>query len=195
MAGKKEQILDAALALFAEKGFDATSIDEIGMAINMKGPALYHYFKGKDALLDALLDRLNEYYEANFGSAEKIPAYPQNLQEFMAQSLGRLNFTIHDPQVKKVRRLLAMEQFRSEKLAKLASLHQLAAIESMNTVLFEKLIENGSVKPFDPKMLAFEFTAPVSLLIQVIDREPEREAEMMERVRAHMQHFAEVYGK
>ena len=194
MSGKKEEILKAALTLFAQKGFEASSIDEIGAAIKMKGPALYHYFKGKDALLDALTDMLEEHFSAGFGTAENLRDCPQNMDEFIAQTQERLNFTLHDPLIKKARRMLTMEQFRNEKLVRLAGLHQLTSVERLNGIITKKLIENGSLKPGDSEMLAFEFTAPISVLVQFIEREPEREAEYMQRIRAHMEHFARVYG-
>lgn len=109
-------------------------------------------------------------------------------------SLGRLDFTLHDPRIRKVRRLLAAEQFRNEKIRRLASLHQVTAVEALNRAILTRLMEAGKVKRCDPALLAFEFTAPVTVMIALIDREPEREEEAMARIRAHMAHFIEVYG-
>lgn len=192
---KREIILEAALTLFAEKGYDGVGVDEIAASVGMKGPALYHYFKGKEAILDALIQATSEHYNANFGSVDQIRHYPESLEELVAVSQKRLQFTIHDPRIKKVRRLYNMEQFRNETLGKLCSLHQLDAVEAMNRVCLEKLIEKGKVAAFDPKLLAFELTAPVSILVQRIDREPDQEEELWERIQQHLNHFVEVYGK
>lgn len=105
MKTKREMILDAALTLFAEKGFDGVGVDEIAEAVGMKGPALYHYFKGKEALLDALLEDIAEYYNTKFGTADCIVHFPGDLDEFINMSLTRVEFTIHDPQIKKMRRM------------------------------------------------------------------------------------------
>ena len=64
---KKEKILDAALTLFADKGYDGIGMDEIADAVGMKGPALYHYFKGKEAILNELIGEASGYYNKNFG--------------------------------------------------------------------------------------------------------------------------------
>ena len=52
----KERLLLSALELVSEKGSAATSVDEIAEKIGMKGPVIYKYFKGKDALLHELFD-------------------------------------------------------------------------------------------------------------------------------------------
>ena len=53
---RRAQILATAGALFARRGFAAVSIDEIGAAVGVSGPAIYRHFAGKDALLVAILE-------------------------------------------------------------------------------------------------------------------------------------------
>ncbi|MBQ5311280.1 MAG: helix-turn-helix transcriptional regulator [Oscillospiraceae bacterium] len=50
----RDKLIFAALDLFAQKGYEATSVDEIAGAIGIKGPNVYKYFKGKEGLLDAI---------------------------------------------------------------------------------------------------------------------------------------------
>ena len=57
---RSEQILRAGAALFAERGYGATSIDHIGAAAGIRGPAIYWHFKGKQALLAAMLTDVSE---------------------------------------------------------------------------------------------------------------------------------------
>ena len=52
----REKILDAARDLFGERGFDATSIAEIGVAAGISKSVLYHYFGSKAGLYRALLE-------------------------------------------------------------------------------------------------------------------------------------------
>ena len=44
----KERILEEALTLFAEKGYDGTGVDQIAECVGIKGPSLYKHFKGKE---------------------------------------------------------------------------------------------------------------------------------------------------
>ncbi len=53
---KRAMIRDAAAALFAERGFDGSSIADLADRCGMTKPALYHYFSSKEALLYEILD-------------------------------------------------------------------------------------------------------------------------------------------
>ena len=52
----KEKILDAALTLFAENGYDGTSVEQIANIVGIKAPSLYKHYKGKEDILNALID-------------------------------------------------------------------------------------------------------------------------------------------
>src|SRR5215213_1431687 len=51
----RQAFLDAALDLFAEKGYFGTSLRDVAAAVGVRESALYNYFPGKDALFEALL--------------------------------------------------------------------------------------------------------------------------------------------
>src|SRR5580700_8301067 len=52
---RKEAIATEAARLFAEKGFSAVGMDDIGAAVGITGPAIYRHFPGKDAVLEAVI--------------------------------------------------------------------------------------------------------------------------------------------
>ena len=52
-----ESVLAAAVALFTEQGFDATSVDDLAQRLGVSKAAIYHHVPGKDALLALALDR------------------------------------------------------------------------------------------------------------------------------------------
>ncbi|UYO95669.1 TetR/AcrR family transcriptional regulator [Microbacterium sp. M28] len=54
-AERSEALLTAAATLFAERGFSGVSLEDIGAAVGVSGPAVYRHFAGKQALLGALL--------------------------------------------------------------------------------------------------------------------------------------------
>lgn len=54
-ADRREALLAAAARLFAERGFNGVSIEELGAAVGVSGPAVYRHFHGKQEVLAALL--------------------------------------------------------------------------------------------------------------------------------------------
>jgi AcrR family transcriptional regulator len=54
-ADRRERLLRAAAGLFAERGFHGVSIEDLGAAVGISGPAVYRHFPNKEAVLEALL--------------------------------------------------------------------------------------------------------------------------------------------
>ena len=52
---RREEILTAAAALFARRGFHGVTIDDIGAAAGLSGPGIYRHFPGKEAMLSEML--------------------------------------------------------------------------------------------------------------------------------------------
>jgi AcrR family transcriptional regulator len=59
MTGKerREQLLDVSRSLFAEKGFDATSVEEIAHRASVSKPVVYEHFGGKEGVYAVVVDR------------------------------------------------------------------------------------------------------------------------------------------
>jgi AcrR family transcriptional regulator len=57
---RREQILQAAARLFAERGSRAVGVDDVGAAVGVTGPAIYRHFASKDAMLAEMLLRISE---------------------------------------------------------------------------------------------------------------------------------------
>lgn len=56
-AERREQLITVARGLFADKGIDGTSVEEIAAAAEVSKPVLYEHFGGKDALYAVVVDR------------------------------------------------------------------------------------------------------------------------------------------
>lgn len=59
-ADRRQALLDAAAEQFAERGFTRVSIEDLGAAVGVSGPAVYRHFPGKQAVLGALLVEVSE---------------------------------------------------------------------------------------------------------------------------------------
>ena len=164
----KEKILDAALTLFAENGYDGTSVEQIANIVGIKAPSLYKHYKGKEDILNALIDSAEERYEV-------------------------ISFTMRDPIIRKTRMLLVQEQFRNERISEVTTRHLLDGIQRMYAKIIKGMMDEGIVVKDDPKLLAAELTAPAVLQIARADRQPQCEKECMEYIEKHLRHFCKVY--
>ena len=60
--------------------------------------------------------------------------------------------------------------------------------------IIQGMMEKGLLRQDDPAMLAFSYTAPISALIRLCDREPEKTDDTMTQIEAFSRHFIRVYG-
>src|SRR5690606_15113345 len=59
-AERADALLNEAARLFAERGYSGVSLEDIGAAVGVSGPAVYRHFTGKQALLGAVLVKVSE---------------------------------------------------------------------------------------------------------------------------------------
>ena len=190
----RERILAAALEMFSQNGFAGTNIRELSASLGMGKSSLYRHFESKEAIWNALLDEMIAYYDARFGSSEHLPPVPESPEALVQMTMRMADFTIHDEKIVMTRKLLSIEQYRDERAKALASKHFLTGLTDMFTQLFSAMMERGLLRRDDANMLAFAYTAPISALIHLCDREPERTAEAMAQIEAFSRHFIKTYG-
>ena len=189
----KERILEEALTLFAQNGFDGTSVEQIAERVGIKAPSLDKHYKGKEDILNAIIDAAETRYEEYFGSDRNIGKLPENKEDFIRIMMGKISFTIHDTMIGKIRKFLVQEQFRSVRLAEITTRHQLDGVQRMYTKIIEGMMNCGLFKKDYPVLLATQLTAPVVLLIAKADRQPQCDKEVMESIEKHISHFCDVY--
>ena len=119
---------------------------------------------------------------------------PDSLEDFVAMTMQMVNLTIHDEQIVKTRKVLTLEQFRDDRARDLATKHFLTGLTEMFTPIFAGMMDKGLLKKDDPAMLAFAYTAPISALIHLCDREPEKTVDAIRKIEAFSRHFIAVHG-
>ena len=191
----KERILMAALKMFSQNGYAGTNIRELAASLDMGKSSMYRHFESKEEIWNTLLDRMIAYYGERFGSADHLPPVPDSLEGLVEMTMRMVDFTVHDEMIIMTRKVLAIEQFRDERAKVLATRHFLTGLTEMFTLIFAGMMEKGLLRQDDPKMLALAYTAPVSALIHLCDREPEKADEAKAQIEAFSRHFVTVYGK
>ena len=191
----KDRILAKALEMFSRNGYAGTNIRELTAALGLVKSSMYRHFESKEAIWNALLDEMIDYYGQRFGSSENLPPVPDSLEGLVQMTMDMVNFTVRDERIVMTRKLLTIEQFRDERAKALAGKHFLTGLTRMFTPVFAGMMERGLIRRDDPRMLAFAYTAPISALIHQCDREPAQAEEILARVEAVSRHFVKVYGE
>jgi AcrR family transcriptional regulator len=73
---RRDEILEIAVGLFAARGYHGVSMDDIGSAAGVTGPALYHHFAGKEAMLVAALIPVSEGLLN--GGRDRVARHPED---------------------------------------------------------------------------------------------------------------------
>ena len=196
----KQEILEASLELFSVQGFEATSISQIANAVGIRKASLYSHFENKQAILDALVKQVLEQYETHSmfagSNQEKAagdrPLTPETVVQMVQE---QIRYILHNRSVSRARKMLVMEQYRNPELAKLQTKQNYTGVMEYFTGLMKQLIRQGILTDEDPEIMAAQFCLPISVWINLCDREPEREPEVMELVDRHIRQFFRLYRR
>jgi AcrR family transcriptional regulator len=94
---RREQLLNAAAQLFAERGFTGVTMDDIGAAAGISGPALYHHFSGKEAMLGEMLVSISEHLLEQGSSIVATTSTPD--QALDALTSAHVAFALDHPEL------------------------------------------------------------------------------------------------
>ena len=173
----REQILEEALDLFAVNGYEDI-LDTVVETV-LKGYADHSIFVRADW---------------------DDPEFTKDKTGMTAEDVAKLiqiqmRYILHDPHISKGRKLLMIEQFRNAELAELQTKQNYEDVLNYFVGMMRFLIREGTLKDADTKIMAAQFSSPITVWINLCDREPEREDEVMELVRKHVMQFFEIYRK
>lgn len=166
-ADRPGEIVDAALAVFAEKGFAAARLDEIAKRAGVSKGALYLYFETKEELFRAVVDVA---IAPNMQAIRAmVAAHPGPLSELLRLVAGRIGVLIETLPVGGVLKMVIGEARNFPELARVWHDDLVAHALGALTDAIRAAQGRGEVRPGDPRTFALEIIAPV--LLGVIWRE------------------------
>lgn len=199
----KQRILLEALRLFSKRGYDAISVEQIASAVGIKAPSLYKHYKSKKDIFDAIFEDTAKRYEEFIqtisipvtDSKQDVVVFENITAEDLVQKVKSLiEYSLHDENISKFRKMMTIEQFRSPELSKLYSDRYVNQIQNYHTDLFTKMIEAGVLKKEDPCILAMVYDAPILVMLSECDRHPEKEEECIKKLEDHVRLFYRTYS-
>jgi AcrR family transcriptional regulator len=99
-ADRRASLLDAAARLFAERGFDRVSLEDLGAAAGVSGPAVYRHFPSKQAVLAALLVGVSENLHS--GGTDVVSRTPAAADALAALVAFHVDFALANADVIRV---------------------------------------------------------------------------------------------
>lgn len=197
----KQKILDAALDLFSTQGFDATSVSQIADEVGIRKASMYSHFSSKQDILESLMQEIMKQYEWHSifseNNREKF-SFLTDEKEFNVNSvtqaiIGQIRYILHEPQIAKARKMLTIEQFRNPTLAKVQTKQNYTNVMNYFVNLIKLLIQRQKLSDNDAEIMAAQLCLPVSVWLNLCDREPERENEVMGLIERQVKQFFDVY--
>lgn len=193
----KREILNAALDLFSEKGYESTSVSQIVAAVGIRKASLYSHFGGKREILDALVKEVLGDYEKKSVFAKPFCETDGDsfatCEEVVNTVKRQIEYILHDDVIKKARKMLGVEQFTNAELAALQTKQNYSDVMRYFTDVIKTLQNKGVLSDGDAEIMAAQFCLPVTVWINLCDREPNREAEIIRLAERHVRQFFAVY--
>ncbi len=195
----KERILNEALKLFAEKGYEATGVTDIAESVGIKAPSLYKHYKSKKDIFDGIIERVSEMdkeqakehempeetIEAAEDSYKNVPF--EKICEFTKAMF--LHWTEEDFSGC-FRKLVTLEQYKSPEMGKLYQQYISGGPVKYMADIFSAVAESES----EALLLAIEFYGPIYLLYSIYDDTSDVKS-AMELIERHIQSFSELIDK
>ena len=155
----RQAILDAALDLFAEKGFFGTSLRDVATAVGVRESALYNYFAGKDALFEAILAAHQD------SKIERLaPLADGPIDDGRALLLRLATSTIEgyvEPREQKLFRILMSDGIRLARSGRLNLYERMGHSRERIHDILRRLMRDGWLRRADVTMLAIAFMSPL----------------------------------
>lgn len=178
--GLRLRLLESASAEFAEKGFAAANLTEIGQRAAVTKGGVYFHFRGKEELFFAVMDYWRESHRQVLQAS---PAdEPASLRSFL---VAHLEFHFQHPEASGLMRVLSAEM-RDRFTTRVREDHQ-AVLRAIRSRIRELLMEgthDGSLFTTDPAMATFVLSAAVEGILSLVhgagrDADPFRHPESL----------------
>lgn len=202
----KEKITEAALILFAEKGYKGTSVKNIADAVGIKDASLYNHFKSKQEIFDSIVELILKHI-SNLSETLGMPQYDKqdasdsdffkkmDLEGLKDLSRNAFVFYLTDPYISRFWRIAHMEQYANPQIYTMFRKIFMESAISYQERLFEEMMQQGVFYSGDAKAAAINFYAPIYMLLSLYSNQPERKEEAIEILDRQIEEFFRIYRK
>lgn len=156
---RPDEVLDAALDLFIEKGFAATRVEDIAKRAGISKGSVYLYFSSKEALFEGLVKRAIAPFAQN--AMQMVAQFEGHPRVAITALLSMLAVKLGDSRVSAIPKLIMREGMHFPKLAQMYRHQVLDEIIPVLTGLIARGIKSGHLRPVDPELTIRSIVGPV----------------------------------
>lgn len=159
---RRRQIIDAAIAVVADQGFQKTTIKQIATEAGVADGTIYNYFKNKDDILMGIIERLSEAEsrEMSFAQAEHVD-FQTFMSTFVSHRMAEMNSNFQTFKV------ILPETIIDAELSRRVYDQVYAPMFGIAEDYFDQLMARDEVEGQDPALLSRLFAAPLLGLIML----------------------------
>ncbi len=157
----KEKILDAALELFAQKGYKGASVRMISSKVGIRESALYNHFKNKEDILNTIVSTLSSSSLSLANDKRPLDELAKKGKNFLREFATSFKLLSYDNTSEKFFRFMMIELMQNKKIRDifLNDFHQ-AHLKTLSQAFFI-MMQEGMIHSSDPMLMAREFLAPL----------------------------------
>jgi AcrR family transcriptional regulator len=160
---RPDEVLDAALELFTQKGFSATRVDDIAAKAGISKGAVYLYFPSKEAILEGLVRRaVLPIADHALGMISHYDGDPRFAVSMVMKMIGG---RLSDPKLLAVPRLIIREVVHFPHLAEMYRREVLDRVIPVVETLIKRGIDQGYLRQVDPNLTIRSIVGPIALHI------------------------------
>lgn len=160
----KKKILNSALDFFSQHGYSGASIRQIARAVGVRESAIYNHYKSKEEIFLAILSSFKLKTISKEILSDELLDEVVIPERFLKNFATRLIEHWNKPEERKFIRVLLMEQFTLIGNKELSTTDYLSELRKICQLIFNEMVNTKIINPFDPSLLADEFTASLFLI-------------------------------
>ncbi len=166
----RDKIMDVALNMFSERGYEAVSIRDICGEVGIKESTLYYHFKNKKDILDSLIEKFRSHIDGLLSHVDEITEKPakkgkknddislQMVDSYMIDSY------LFDPFCNLMLRLMMIEQFHNEEIRALYEKTLFTDPYEIQMNVFRKLAKAGAIPETEVEWIVKETYSYMTML-------------------------------
>lgn len=156
---RPDEVLDAALALFLEKGFAAAKVEDVAKRAGLSKGSVYLYFPSKDALLEAIVQRaLAPLADSTLGQLAHFEGDPRVA---LTMVISRLIAAMRDPQRVAIPKLILREASQFPQVAEMYKRQVLDRAIPAVTALLQRGMDQGYLRKLDAELTVRSIVGPI----------------------------------